>query len=86
MRKNKAIEDDVQFNHHPIHHYPKIREKVVEIYGECLRNLAPKRKEKLIQAGVLIWMKGSNSIVQKALDTIHFPEKEADKKDLEPQE
>jgi len=78
-RKEKPYDDesldDKIFGHNPIYYYPKIREVVIKTLGDGLRNLAPKRKEKLIQRGVLLYMKGTNAVINNALEAIHFPEK-----------
>lgn len=75
-KKKMKIEDDKEFLDNAIHHYPKIRQIVIDTLGDGLRNLSEKRKEKLIQRGVLLWIKSSNNVVHQALDVIHFPEEE----------
>lgn len=53
--------------------FEDLKKVVEEYFGDALRNLGPKRKKKIIERGVLIWIKANNIAVNEIAKEIEDP-------------
>ena len=56
-----------------VYQFEDLKKIVEEYFGDALRNLGPKRKKKIIERGVLIWIKANNIAVNEISKEIENP-------------